>query len=142
MNRREFSIGITCLIFESAIAINTPTKAAVRDTAKTKGQERRETAVKKGGSAACGGVTAKPAVAMPVLIPVDRICCGTCQHWKGAREIVEHGKRLRCAAMPGSACYKGSGFKYSPSSPVASHGCANGGGYARWVELPPLPRGK
>ncbi len=70
-----------------------------------------------------------------VLISVDAKCCGTCQHWRGERQLVERGKRLRCEAMPSCGCMRGAGFKYPPRSSAASHGCITGGFYKQWVGL-------
>lgn len=68
------------------------------------------------------------------LVSVSAICCGTCQHWKGERELVEKGRRIRCDSVPKSPCYRGAGFKYSATSSAASHGCVEKY-YKRWVEL-------
>jgi len=71
-----------------------------------------------------------------VLINVNAVCCGTCQHWRGERMVVEHGNRVKCQSTAESACFRGAGFKYAPTSPAASHGCVAGKQYKRWIDLP------
>ena len=70
------------------------------------------------------------------LISVSAICCGTCQHWKGERMLVDRGLRVKCQATASSPCFRGAGFKYPAISPAASHGCVSGKFYKKWVELP------
>ena len=31
-----------------------------------------------------------------ILVKLSAVCCGTCQHWTGGRELVELGRRLAC----------------------------------------------
>lgn len=69
------------------------------------------------------------------LINANAVCCGTCQHWRGERALVENGKRVRCATQPDGPCHRGAGFKYPPTSPAASHGCVAKGMYKRWSGL-------
>ena len=70
------------------------------------------------------------------LINVDKKVCGTCQHWRGERMVVDRGLRVKCQHFAESPCFRGSGFKYPAISPAASHGCIRGGQYKRWVGLP------
>ena len=69
------------------------------------------------------------------LINANVVACGTCQHWKGKRQLVEQGRRVKCQSIPTVPCFRGSGFKYPPMSSAASHGCV-GKFYKRWSSLP------
>jgi anaerobic selenocysteine-containing dehydrogenase len=70
------------------------------------------------------------------LINVDKKVCGTCQHWRGERVVVDRGLRVKCQHFAESPCFRGAGFKYPATSPAASHGCIRGGQYKRWIGLP------
>ena len=70
------------------------------------------------------------------LVNVDKKVCGTCQHWRGERMVVDRGLRVKCQHFAESPCFRGLGFKYPATSPAASHGCIRGGQYKRWVGLP------
>lgn len=69
------------------------------------------------------------------LISVDAKVCGTCQHWKGERSLVDHGKRVKCQQFASGPCFRGPGFKYPAVSSAQSHGCITGKFYKRWVGL-------
>ena len=69
------------------------------------------------------------------LINANAVVCGTCQHWRGERHLVDQGKRVKCQSIPAGACFRGPGFKYPPMSSAQSHGCA-GKFYKRWSSLP------
>ncbi len=70
------------------------------------------------------------------LISISAKCCGTCQHWRGERQLVEQGKRIRCEQHPTVGCMRGPGFKCPPGSSASSHGCISGKFYKRWSSLP------
>ena len=70
------------------------------------------------------------------LIAVTAKVCGTCQHWKGKRMLIEKGKRVKCQQFASGPCFRGAGFKYGATSSAASHGCIKGGQYKPWVGLP------
>lgn len=70
------------------------------------------------------------------FINVDKKVCGTCQHWRGERIVVDRGRRVKCQQSAEAPCFRGPGFKYPATSPAASHGCVRGGQYKRWVGLP------
>lgn len=70
------------------------------------------------------------------LILASAKVCGTCQHWKGSRTLIEKGKRVKCQQMASAPCFRGAGYKYAAVSSAASHGCITGGQYKRWSQLP------
>ena len=70
-------------------------------------------------------------------VQVSAVCCGTCQHWKGERELERTGKRVICqSGLPATPCFRGTGFKYTAISPAKSHGCVDKKFYKRWTSLP------
>ena len=107
------------------------------------GRSRREFLKEAAGFAAAMACpclfAANPPPKKPVsysLIAVTAKVCGTCQHWKGERMVIDKGKRVKCQQFAIGPCFRGAGFKYSATSPAASHGCIAGGQYKPWVGLP------
>ena len=65
-----------------------------------------------------------------ILIRLPAVCCGTCQHWTGAREGGEYGLRLRCEDGVHPCPWRRSGSR------ARERRQWRGGQYKPWFGLP------
>lgn len=68
---------------------------------------------------------------MASLININKICCGTCEHWSGKRDIVEFGRRIKCESGLFTCPWRKSG-----STAIAIPACPSKQYYKRAIMLP------